>query len=126
MTNPTESSINDVAFEYYALGAATFDLTGLPKEYFTLVDGNSSIAWVQPIFQSLGIKSLLTTSLPVESFQHAVIYGKDYVSVVIRQQSCYLALLLDPAQDIVNDDFIAWGRTFDVNSLKRNPRFHVL
>jgi len=126
MTQPKESSINDVAFEYYALGAATFDLTGLPKEYFTLVDGNSSIAWVQPIFQSLGIKSLLTTSLPVESFQHAIIYGKDYVSVVIRQQSCYLALLLDPSQDIVNDEFIHWARTFDVNSLKHNPRFHVL
>jgi hypothetical protein len=71
----TMTAIEETKFEAYTLGAATFDLSGLPKEYYTLVDGSKSIIWVQPIFQALGLKSLLAASLPVENFTYAVIYG---------------------------------------------------
>ncbi len=118
--------LEQTSFEAYTLGAATFDLSGLPKEYYTLVDGSKSIIWVQPIFQALGLKSLLTASLPVESFTHAVIHGREYTAVVIKQQGNYLALLIDPQSEIMNDKFLYWAQHFDATSLKNNPKFQVI
>ena len=85
LATKTMKAVEKIQFEAYALGAATFDLSGLPKEYYTLVDGSKSIIWVQPIFQALGLKSLLAASLPVEGFTHAVIHGNDYTAIVIKQ-----------------------------------------
>jgi hypothetical protein len=113
-------------FETYTLGAATFDLSGLPKEYYTLVDGSKSIIWVQPIFQALGLKSLLAASLPVENFTHAVIYGKEYTAVVIKQQGNYLAILIDPQIEIVDEQFLNWAHSFNASALKNNPKFQVV
>lgn len=120
------TALEETSFETYALGAATFDLSGLPKEYYTLVDGSKSIIWVQPIFQALGLKSLLAASLPVENFTHAVIYGKDFTAVVIKQHGNYLALLIDPQIEIINDKFLHWAQCFNATSLKDNPRFQVI
>ena len=114
------------SFEAYILGAATFDLSGLPKEYYTLVDGTKSIIWVQPIFQALGLKSLLAASMPVESFTHAVIHGRDYTAVVIKQPGNYLALLIDPQSEIINDKFLSWAQHFNAAALKNNPKFQVI
>jgi hypothetical protein len=114
------------SFDTYALGAATFDLSGLPKEYYTLVDSSKSIIWVQPIFQALGLKSLLAASLPVENFTHAVIYGNDYTAVVIKQTGNYLALLINPKIETVDDNFLNWAQYFDATSLKNNPKFQVI
>ncbi len=122
----TMTASEETKFEAYTLGAATFDLSGLPKEYYTLVDGSKSIIWVQPIFQSLGLKSLLTASLPVENFTYAVIHGKEYTAVVIKQQGNYLALLVDPQSEIINDKFLNWAQSFDATSLKNNPKFQVI
>ena len=122
----TMTASEETKFEAYTLGAATFDLSGLPKEYYTLVDGSKSIIWVQPIFQSLGLKSLLTASLPVENFTHAVIRGKEYTAVVVKQQGNYFALLIDPQSAIINDKFLSWAQCFDATSLKNNPRFQVI
>ncbi len=113
-------------FEAYILGAATFDLSGLPKEYYTLVDGSKSIIWVQPIFQALGLKSLLAASLPVENFTHAVIHGKEFTAIVIRQQGNYLALLIDPQNEVIDDNFLKWALSFNATLLKNNPRFQVI
>lgn len=121
MTAPETSS-----FEAYTLGAATFDLSGLPKDYYTLVDGSKSIIWVQPIFQSLGLKSLLATSLPVENFTYAVIHGIDYTAVVIKQHRNYLALLIDPQSEVLGDKFLNWAQYFDAASLKNNPKFKLI
>jgi hypothetical protein len=120
------TALEETKFEAYTLGAATFDLSGLPKEYYTLVDGSKSIIWVQPIFQALGLKSLLAASLPVENFTHAVIRGKEYTAVVVKQQGNYLALLIDPQNEIINDKFLNWAKCFDAVSLKKNPRFQVI
>ena len=114
------------SFETITLGAATFDLSGLPKEYYTLVDGSKSIIWVQPIFQALGLKSLIAASLPVDAFTYAVIYGKDYTAIVIKQYGNYLALLVDPKSEVTNDKFLAWAQSFDATSLKNNPKFQVM
>lgn len=122
----TMLDLEEISFDSYTLGAATFDLSGLPKEYYTLVDGSKSIIWVQPIFQALGLKSLLAASLPVENFTHAVIHGKDYTAVVIKQQGNYLALLIDPKSEIINDKFLLWAQSFDASSLKNNPKFQVI
>lgn len=116
----------EIKFETHALGAATFDLSGLPKEYYTLVDGSKSIIWVQPIFQALGLKSLLAASLPVEAFTYAVIHGNDYTAVVIKQQGNYLALLIDPKSEILDDIFLSWAQSFDATSLRNNPKFQVI
>ncbi|PZU94411.1 MAG: hypothetical protein DCE90_14935 [Pseudanabaena sp.] len=113
-------------FENKTLGAATFDLSGLPKEYYALMDGSRSLTWVQPIFQALGLKSLLTASLPVENFTHAVIHGKDHTAIVIRQQSNYLALLIAPDSQKINGDYLTWAQSFDATSLRNNPRFQVI
>ena len=118
--------VETTSFEACMLGAATFDLSGLPKEYYTLVDGSKSIIWVQPIFQALGLKSLLTASLPVESFTHAIIHGKDYTAVVIKQHGNYLAMLIDPQSEIIDNSFLIWAQYFDTNSLKNNPKFQVI
>jgi hypothetical protein len=122
----TMTTLEETKFEAYTLGAATFDLSGLPKEYYTLVDGSKSIIWVQPIFQALGLKSLLSASLPVENFTHAVIHGKEYTAIVIKQQGNYLALLIDPTIEIVDDQFLSWAHYFDATSLKSNPKFQVI
>jgi hypothetical protein len=114
------------SFEVYTIGAATFDLSGLPKEYYTLIDGNKNITWVQPIFQALGLKSLLAASLPVENFTHAIIHGKDYTAVVIKQQGSYLALLIDIQNEIINDQFLNWAIGFDATTLRHNPKFQVI
>ncbi len=121
----TMTTLDATKFEAYTLGAATFDLSGLPKEYYTLVDGSKSITWVQPIFQALGLKSLLTASLPVENFTYAIIHGKEYTAVVIKQQGNYLALLIDPHIEIV-DDFLSWARSFNAITLKNNSKFQVI
>ncbi len=120
------TTLEETKFEAYTLGAATFDLSGLPKEYYTLVDGSKSIIWVQPIFQALGLKSLLAASLPVENFTHAVIHGKEYTAVVVKQQGNYFALLIDPQSEIINAKFLSWAQCFDATSLKNNPRFQVI
>ncbi|NJL42104.1 MAG: hypothetical protein HC899_39840 [Leptolyngbyaceae cyanobacterium SM1_4_3] len=43
------------------LGAAIFDLSGLPKDYYISAE-SADISWVQTIFQALGLQGLLTTS----------------------------------------------------------------
>ncbi|MBF2025976.1 MAG: hypothetical protein IGS48_04305, partial [Oscillatoriales cyanobacterium C42_A2020_001] len=68
------SYMNDV------IGAAIFDLNGLPKEYFTTSD-NSNMGWVQTIFQALGLRSLLISSLQLEGFHYATIQGLEHCAI---------------------------------------------
>ena len=108
----------------YIVGAAIFDLNGLPKDYFTTAD-NHSMSWVQTIFQALGLRSLLMSSLQLEGFHHATIYGTEYCAVVVKQKNHYTALLVKQKDDIVNEAFIQWVQTFQLNDLKQNPRFQL-
>lgn len=107
--------INDV------VGAAIFDLNGLPKEYFTTSE-NDSMGWLQTIFQALGLRSLLMSSLQLETFHHAVIEGSGYYAIIVKQRTAYSALLLKQTSDI-SPDLIQWAQIFEPEALRTNPRF---
>lgn len=121
LTSPT-----DLAMSYpdYIVGAAIFDLNGLPKEYFTTSD-NTGMSWVQTIFQALGLRSLLMSSLQLEGFHHATIHGDEYCAVVVKQRAQYTALLIRQKDEAITDSFIQWVQNFQLSELKQNPRFRV-
>ncbi|MDX2240105.1 MAG: hypothetical protein NW224_05410 [Leptolyngbyaceae cyanobacterium bins.302] len=108
--------LNDV------IGAAIFDLNGLPKEYFTTVD-NTGMSWVQTIFQALGLRSLLTSSLQLENFHHAAIQSSDYCAIIVKQRTHYTALLLNQKTEEISTDVIHWAQSFELDALRQNPRF---
>lgn len=116
-------SIPIKTYEHFIVGAAIFDHSGLPKEYFT-TDENTDIGWVQTVFQALGLQSLLMSSLRLEGFDHAIAQGKGYFALVVRQRNHYLALLVQ--QTTLPDglySLIQWARTLEAGALKTNPRF---
>lgn len=106
------------------IGAAIFDLSGLPKEYFT-TEENSDISWVQTIFQALGLRSLIMSSLQVDGFRHAIIHGTSYCAVVVKQRVRYIALLVR-REDFArfSDALVQWMQTFEPGLLTSNPRFN--
>lgn len=118
----TSTAIN---YSSYILGAAVFDLNGLPKEY--LMSGeNSNISWVQTIFQALGLRSLLTSSLKLEGFHYAVIHGDGCEAIVVKQRTQYTAFLLQiGSAEVMGPQFLEWIHAFDLGLLRSNPRFHA-
>src|SRR6476646_10733904 len=106
------------------VGAAIFDLNGLPKEYFTA--GESNMSWVQTIFQALGLRSLLMSSLQLEGFHHAVIQGPDCCAVVVKQPARYMALLVQQTEPgVMTEAFVQWVQRFEPSVLKTHPRFRA-
>lgn len=116
---------SDSAMHYLddIIGAATFDLNGLPKEYFTTSD-SSNMSWVQTIFQALGLRSLLTSSLQLEGFHHATIQGSEYCAVIVKQRNQYTALLLKQTEE-VSLELIEWAQGFEPVTLRADARFTV-
>ncbi|HEY9862092.1 MAG TPA: hypothetical protein V6D16_21540 [Candidatus Obscuribacterales bacterium] len=113
------------AYSSSIVGAAIFDLNGLPKEYFTTDEG-SNMSWVQTIFQALGLRSLLMSSLQLEGFHHAVIQGPDCCAVVVKQPARYMALLIQQTEPgVMTDAFVQWVQRFEPNVLKTHPRFRA-
>ncbi|MFQ3616500.1 MAG: hypothetical protein SNJ57_02995 [Cyanobacteriota bacterium] len=107
------------------IGAAIFDLSGLPKEYFTTAE-SSDVSWVQTIFQALGLQSLLMSSLKLDGFRHAVIHGADYRAVVVRQKNRYTALLTRQTSEVLSESFIHWSQEFEPTMLRSHPRFSAM
>jgi hypothetical protein len=118
--------MTEKSYEAYMLGAATFDPSGLPKEYFTLADGDKNISWVQTIFQALGLRSLLTSSLKLDNFQHAIVRDRSFTAIIVKQPHSYLALLISSEGEFVKTDLINWARSLKVSDLNQNPRFRIL
>ncbi len=107
------------------MGAAIFDLNGLPKDYFITEESNK-INWVQTIFQALGLRSLLMSSLQLEGFHHAVINGDGYSAIVVKQPNCYTALLIRRNdRTLITPEFVQWVQHFEPSSLRNNNRFHI-
>jgi len=115
-----------VSYSNSIVGAAIFDLSGLPKEYFTTSE-SSDVSWVQTIFQALGLQSLLISSLRLEGFRHAVIHGQDYLAVVVRQRVRYMALLVRREElPIISESFLTWSLDFEPSVLRTHPRFSAV
>ncbi|WP_171574266.1 hypothetical protein [Leptolyngbya sp. Cla-17] len=106
------------------IGAAIFDLNGLPKEYFTTLE-STNMSWVQTIFQALGLRSLLMSSLQLEGFHHATIEGQEYLAVIVKQRTQYTALLLRPIDDECSGSFLKWIQNFQTDTLKQHSRFRA-
>jgi hypothetical protein len=108
------------------IGAAIFDPSGLPKEYFTTPE-NADIGWVQTIFQALGLRSLLAASLRLDGFNHAIIHGTGYFAIVVKQKANYIALLVHQ-NDLrgVSQSFVRWVHDFEPSTLRNHPRFNAV
>lgn len=107
------------------IGAAVFDLSGLPKEYFTAEESHD-ISWVQTIFQALGLQSLLTSSLRLEGFHYVVVHSKGYQAIVVRQKTYYVAILIQKTNEAISESLIKWAQEFNPRDLKADPRFSVV
>lgn len=107
------------------VGAAVFDLSGLPREYL-VTDEVDNVGWVQTVFQALGLRSLLMSSLQLDGFHYASTYSEKYRAIVVKQKDQYIALLLklDNLHPITQD-MIDWARTFNPDDLKLYPQFRL-
>ena len=76
------------------LGVALFDLNGLPREYFVTAK-NPTTDWVQIVFQALGVRSLLASSLELKDFRQVTITLKTTTAIVVRRPEDYIALKFD-------------------------------
>ncbi|HEY9645040.1 MAG TPA: hypothetical protein V6C88_01655 [Chroococcidiopsis sp.] len=115
-----------MSYSESVIGAAIFDLSGLPKEYFTTAESND-VSWVQTIFQALGLQSLLISSLRLEGFRHAIVHGSEYQAIVVRQKSRYTALLIrKDALNLISEGFIQWTQDFEPTALRSHPQFNSL
>ncbi|MFN3927408.1 MAG: hypothetical protein ACK4QL_08810 [Pseudanabaenaceae cyanobacterium] len=117
-----------VNFNECLIGVATFDLSGLPKEYFIAVESNLGISWMQPVFQVIGLRSLFSASLALEHFQYAIMQGSDMATLVLRKQSDYLALLLKGQINLAGVDqaeLLAWAKTINLDQFRNNPQYSV-
>lgn len=106
------------------VGAAIFDLSGLPKDYFTTA-ANQDVSWVQTIFQALGLQTLLMSSLRLEGFRYSVIHGADYQAIIVRQKQCYTAVLIaHSGQMLPQTELIQHIHDIEPGWLKSHPRFN--
>ncbi|MDJ1183475.1 hypothetical protein [Roseofilum casamattae] len=107
------------------VGAAVFDLSGLPREYL-ITDEVDNVGWVQTVFQALGLRSLLMSSLQLDTFHYASTCADGYRAIVIKQKEQYIALLLKPENFYcVTQDLIAWAQSFNPDELKLYPQFRI-
>jgi hypothetical protein len=104
------------------LGAAIFDLSGLPKDYYISAE-SADISWVQTIFQALGLQGFLTASFQIDGFRHAVIHGVQCHAVIVKQPNCFVAILMQQNDAIVLEDLADWASSFDPATLASDPRF---
>jgi hypothetical protein len=125
-TQPASLTFAQDALLDNILGVAIFDFSGLPREYFITAD-NDSTSWVQLVFQALGLKSLLMSSLKLEGFSHICIDLDQQTAVVVRTKEEYIALLMGSplkfatAQE--SDRFSHWVRQFEHQLLRQHQRF---
>jgi hypothetical protein len=125
LSHPDTTPDGQESYADRVLGAAIFDLNGLPREYFATSE-NGNMSWVQTIFQALGLRSLLMSSLQLEGFHHATIYGTEYCAVIVKQKAHYTALLIHHTDfESISDGFVQWVQHFQLSDLHSNPRFQI-
>jgi hypothetical protein len=108
------------------LGIAVFDANGLPKEYF-ITPGHRDTAWVQLVFQSLGLQTLMTHTLGLTGFNYTIVQTRVGNAIVIHTSEQHLALLVKRTypqnQMAVDDAWIQWVCDFEANTLRQHPHF---
>jgi hypothetical protein len=104
------------------VGAAIFDLSGLPREYLTSQE-NHNLSWVQTIVQALGLQSLISSSLRLDGLRYTVVHGLEFQAIVVRQESCYVALLTRGGDVHLDSQFIQWAKQLQPSSLQGDLRF---
>lgn len=124
MASDTQTAQLDLNFDVqYILGAAVFDLNGLPKDYFISAD-YQDISWVQTAFQALGLRSLLISSLRLETFNYAIVHGTEHCAVVTRQKHCYVAAIVSqPIFTQKSQTIIAWMQQLNPKQFAETPHF---
>lgn len=110
-----------MAYADVVIGAAIFDLNGFPREYLTSQE-TYDLSWVQTVFQSLGLQSLLMSSLKLEGPRYVVVHALEFQAIVVRQETCYTALLLR-SQTHLDPQFIQWAKQLEPASLRGDARF---
>ncbi|MGD1907342.1 MAG: hypothetical protein ACFB0C_15340 [Leptolyngbyaceae cyanobacterium] len=125
---PDSQNIQFSDLEESLLGVAVFDVNGLPREYF-VTDDNRSTSWVQIVFQALGLRSLLASSLELEGFQHIAVNLTSTTAVVVRRRHDYIGLLVNgkPALTGAPDPspLMQWVEKLKLEDLYEHPRFHI-
>lgn len=110
------------------LGVAVFDINGLPKEYF-ITPENRDTAWVQLVFQSLGLQALITNTLQVSRFNHTVVQTRDGDAIVIQRDRQYIAFLVKrcrPQKQVtVTETWLQWACEFEANTLRQHTHFRA-
>lgn len=129
---PSESDLNSPAKTSLKitdiLGIAIFDINGLPREYF-VTEENPGTGWVQIVFQALGLRSLLSSSLELEGFHQITIALEETTAIVVRRRQDYIALqfkgkvpLHNPAD---SDRLTALINALDPDKLRQHPHFKM-
>jgi hypothetical protein len=122
------SSSLPLSHDRWIVGAAVFDWTGLPIQYFVSMD-TIILSWEEAVFEALGLQALLLKFLKLEGFSSARVIshpidGVCYSAMVMRRREHYLALLIDDRElCLENPEFRAWLNRFEAVQLKDNPRF---
>ncbi len=97
---------------YSVKALATFDGDGL----FQRQESSQSLppqeinAWIQGIFQSLGLRLLISTSFQLGGFQTVVIKSNLGTTVVVRCRSSYRAVLFDHQVNAPEEQLVKWIR----------------
>ncbi len=122
---PRDRPLHSESYNYQAhiTGAVLFDSNGLPQEYFT-TSQNSLENWEQLVFQLLGLRWLLMSSLNFDSFGFARASSGHHTAVLLRQRETYLALLTENLQEKVYDlEYRQWLFSFKLSDLRSDERF---
>ena len=110
------------------LGVAIFDINGLPREYF-ITEENPTTSWVQIVFQALGLRALLASSLELEGFQQITIRLEETTAIVVRRRQDYIALQFKGKLFIKNkadsERLTTLITALDSEKLKQHPHFKM-
>lgn len=118
--------VTDVLKVTDILGVAIFDQSGLPREYF-VTKAEPDTVWVQIVFQALGLRSLLASSLQLEGFQQITIRLENATTIVVRRRQDYMALQFKGKLNFTSQQ--DWERLtalingLDPVKLKEHPHF---
>jgi len=131
-TSPMEDVPRTGAYDYdlnAIIGIAIFGVDGLPKEYF-ITPENRDTAWVQLVFQALGLQALTAEALGTQVLKHTIVQTRDGDAVIVRAADHFLALFVKRSRPQaiprVDADWIDWVCAFEEKELRSHPHFRAI